>query len=314
MAMSNHEARACHTQHAFLVVWGRFAQKIGLIERIEAAKLKQKKYWHSPQTKVLEFLVATLAGLKHLQDISLFAHPLDRDPAVAEAWEQAGWPRIVVAGDGSLHVVWFYGGVYDNGELHYRSWEESAWSEVISISGQVEAGNPYGFYDDPIQDIAVNRAGQVFVAWMTGSPDTALAIRNGESWSPPQIMAENFYGSQLSLATDETGAPQVIQRASGGYIYHITGGASSDITKHYYAGDERLATRAGGVLYYTLPDPTGTSLVMTKANGDEVGQVLYDGYGAVLASTLPATLTTTLAGSGNVPDPDTGLVYLGDGR
>jgi hypothetical protein len=53
---------------------------------------------------------------------------------------------------------------------------------------------------------------------------------------------------------------------------------------------------------------------MTKANGDEVGHVLYDGYGAVLASTVPATLTTTLAGSGDVPDPDTGLVYLDDGR
>jgi hypothetical protein len=54
--------------------------------------------------------------------------------------------------------------------------------------------------------------------------------------------------------------------------------------------------------------------VMDKANGDEVGHVLYDAYGAVLTSTLPATLTTTLAGSGDVPDPDTGLVYLGDGR
>jgi hypothetical protein len=41
---------------------------------------------------------------------------------------------------------------------------------------------------------------------------------------------------------------------------------------------------------------------------------LYDAYRAVLASTVPATLTTTLAGSGDVPDPDTGLVYLGDGR
>jgi hypothetical protein len=77
-----------------------------------------------------------------------------------------------------------------------------------------------------------------------------------------------------------------------------------------------VAARAG----YTLPDPTAqssqgsTSLAMTKANGDEVGHVLYDAYGAVLTSTVPATLTTTMAGSGDVPDPDTGLVYLGDGR
>ena len=40
---------------------------------------------------MLESLVAILAGLKHLQDISRSAHPLDRDQAVAQAWEQSGW-------------------------------------------------------------------------------------------------------------------------------------------------------------------------------------------------------------------------------
>jgi hypothetical protein len=89
--MSRDEAQVQHTQHALLVAWGRFAQEIGLIERIQAVKLKQKKYRHSPQTKALEFLVATLAGLKHLQDISLAAHPLDKDQVVAEAWAQSGW-------------------------------------------------------------------------------------------------------------------------------------------------------------------------------------------------------------------------------
>jgi hypothetical protein len=91
MIMSSDEIQVQHTQHAFLVAWGRFAQEMSLIERIQAVKLKQKKYWYSPQTKVLEFLVATLAGLKHLQDISLAAHPLDKDQVVAEAWEQPGW-------------------------------------------------------------------------------------------------------------------------------------------------------------------------------------------------------------------------------
>jgi RHS repeat-associated protein len=84
--------------------------------------------------------------------------------------------------------------------------------------------------------------------------------------------------------------------------------------------DSPLATCTRKETYSGLPDPTAqssqgsTSLAVTKANGDEVGHVLYDGYGAVLTSTLPATLTTILAGSGDVPDPDTGLVYLGAGR
>lgn len=64
---------------------------IGLIRRLLAVSLCRKRYHHTPQGKVLEFLVAILTGLKHLQDISPSAHPLDRDTAVAQAWGQAGW-------------------------------------------------------------------------------------------------------------------------------------------------------------------------------------------------------------------------------
>lgn len=89
--MSKEKSHVQQTQHAFLVAWGSFAEHIGLVEQMEAVSLKQKRYWHTPQTKVLEFLVAILAGVKHLQDISLSAHPLDKDQAVAEAWGQPDW-------------------------------------------------------------------------------------------------------------------------------------------------------------------------------------------------------------------------------
>jgi hypothetical protein len=79
------------TQHALLIPWGHFAQEIGFISGITAVKLNQKVYEHTPQAKVLEFLVSILSGAKQLQDISLAAHPLDKDQAVAEAWGQAGW-------------------------------------------------------------------------------------------------------------------------------------------------------------------------------------------------------------------------------
>ncbi len=62
---------------------------------------------------------------------------------------------------------------------------------------------------------------------------------------------------------------------------------------------------------YHLYDPGGMSLVMTNANGDEVGRTLYDGFGAVITTTLPLTLTGTLL---DVPDAATGLVHLGGGR
>src|SRR5712691_5354321 len=89
--MSNSEEHRQDTQHAFLVAWGWFAEHIGLIQQLQALSFKQKHYHHRPQTKVLEFLVAILTGLQHLQEISLAAHPLDKDQAVAEAWEQPAW-------------------------------------------------------------------------------------------------------------------------------------------------------------------------------------------------------------------------------
>ena len=76
------------THHAMLVAWGQFAQAIGFIQKIEAIDLRQKKVEHSPQTKILEFLLSILAGLPHLQDLSRSAHPIDQDRAVAKAWKQ----------------------------------------------------------------------------------------------------------------------------------------------------------------------------------------------------------------------------------
>jgi len=79
------------TTHAMLVPWGQFAQAIGLIEKLEAIPIRQKTCDHSPQTKLIEFLVAILAGLPYLKDISQGAHPLDQDEAVARGWGQPGW-------------------------------------------------------------------------------------------------------------------------------------------------------------------------------------------------------------------------------
>jgi hypothetical protein len=79
------------THHAMLVAWGEFAQCLGLIEEIENVPLHQKTVTHRPQTKILEFFVAILAGLEYLKDLSRSAHPIDQDQAVAKAWVQAAW-------------------------------------------------------------------------------------------------------------------------------------------------------------------------------------------------------------------------------
>lgn len=89
--MSTNKPSPVLTNHAMLVAWGIYARQIGIIKAIEGVKLHQKKRDHTPQTKVLEFLVGILAGLPHLKDLSLSAHPLDQDQAVAEAWQQPAW-------------------------------------------------------------------------------------------------------------------------------------------------------------------------------------------------------------------------------
>lgn len=79
------------TQHAMLVLWGAYAQQMGVGKALEQIELSQKSRTHRPQTKIIEFLVAVLAGLPYLQDLSRSAHPLVRDQAVADAWDQPGW-------------------------------------------------------------------------------------------------------------------------------------------------------------------------------------------------------------------------------
>jgi len=106
------------TQHALLIPWGHFAREIGLLSGMAAIKLGQKFYEHTPQAKVLEFLVAILSGAKYLQDISLAAHPLDKDLAVAEAWAQVGWAD--------------YTGVS-------RTLKSLSWAEVHEIVNMLEA-------------------------------------------------------------------------------------------------------------------------------------------------------------------------------
>ncbi len=79
------------TQHAMLVIWSQFAQALGLIQELAKVSLHQKKVRHDPHTKILEFLLAVLAGLEHLQDLSTAAEPIEKDLAVARAWLQPGW-------------------------------------------------------------------------------------------------------------------------------------------------------------------------------------------------------------------------------
>lgn len=90
-SLSRSKTNPVLTQHAMLVAWGLYGQSLGIVKELEGIKLNQRKREHSPQTKILEFFVAILAGYPHLKDISRSSHPLDQDQIVAEAWGQPSW-------------------------------------------------------------------------------------------------------------------------------------------------------------------------------------------------------------------------------
>ena len=85
------EPKVTRTAHAVLVPWGLFARRIGLAQALEQVPISQRVRNHTPQSKLVEFLVAHLSGCAYLQDISHGAHPLDQDQVVAEAWGQPAW-------------------------------------------------------------------------------------------------------------------------------------------------------------------------------------------------------------------------------
>lgn len=76
------------TDHALLVLLGHFARHLGLLDLLEAVPLKQKTFTHAPHTKLIEFLLAVLAGLGQLHELNNAATPLASDTTLAQAWGQ----------------------------------------------------------------------------------------------------------------------------------------------------------------------------------------------------------------------------------
>ena len=93
MSLSDAGLIECQTQHGLLIAFGEFARHTGLIAGLMRVRIPQEIQRHTgavlPQTKVVELYAGLLAGIEYLQDLNLGHHPLVKDPAVIEAWEQA---------------------------------------------------------------------------------------------------------------------------------------------------------------------------------------------------------------------------------
>ena len=100
------------TDHAGLVVLGKYAQHLGLIERLQTVPLAQRTRTHPPQPKLIQVFVGILAGLDSLQDFTLAPQPLVTDQAVSAAWQQAAFAHysglsrtLAAADDATLAAV-----------------------------------------------------------------------------------------------------------------------------------------------------------------------------------------------------------------
>jgi hypothetical protein len=85
------------TEHGWLVVLGHLAQALGLVRGLEGVPIGQRQgVKHTPQSKVIEFLVGILGGIDHLQDLNRGARSMASDATIARAWARR--PSLTIRG------------------------------------------------------------------------------------------------------------------------------------------------------------------------------------------------------------------------
>ena len=82
--------RELDTEHALLVAWGLFAQQMGLLKGLEDVPVNMGTGVYTPQTKLIEFLIAVLAGVDRLRELNEGERPLAEDVSIAVAWLREG--------------------------------------------------------------------------------------------------------------------------------------------------------------------------------------------------------------------------------
>jgi hypothetical protein len=159
----------CPTQHAMLIVWGYFAQSLGLLEHLASVPVPQKTFAHPPYIKLLELFMGLLTGMEYLSDLSLGPSPLDADPAVAAAWglpalaDASGVSRTLAAAD--PHTLTVLQGVLD--QISAPFWQRAIadlqshnqafyldadlTGRAVSSSSQSYPGAAFGYMDGHIR-------------------------------------------------------------------------------------------------------------------------------------------------------------------
>ena len=236
------------------------------------------------------------------------------------AWNGSGWstavtlspaseddsrPAIAVDDNGFAHVAWANDWLSTKA-IHYRYQTTTGWSAVETLDESS--------LTKIAPDLAVTSGGEIYATWIRSEAGMVYAQRTNGSWTTPLFVASSTATGlrPCRLAHELGGVHALYEDDVNGVadVFHLNLLPKIDI-KRYFSGERQLAARVKGELHFILHDPTGTSLAMADEAGNGLGQILYDGYGAVLSATLPMTLSGTLL---DAPDPTTHLVHLGEGR
>jgi RHS repeat-associated protein len=197
------------------------------------------------------------------------------DPTLGDPEFEAGDPpALAVDSQDNLYVTW---GFYDFGQqlaVKKRLAGDGSWEDVNIFSQQA-----YGL------DMVVDAfdAPQV----ISGDPADENHLHifvNGDS-----IFGDNNPMPNAGYPTIAVGPKKTLvaiwQASAQPFdapkrLYLATKGLQ--VTKHYYANGQRIATRVDGELYYIHGDHLGSTSLVTDESGNEVSKVHYSPYGSII--------------------------------
>ena len=165
------------------------------------------------------------------------------------------------------------------------------------------------------QRVAENSTGYVHATWIRSSvlSEAVYAYQDETGWSQWESLTTVYDPSGdneqiscrmalgLSNSVHFTFNDEVNGVVDVFYYQLATPASLANATKRYFAGGQQIASRIDETLLYHLNDPTGTSSILTDDAGEEVGRMLFDGYGAILTSTIPITVMGTLLDTPDAP-------------
>ncbi|MBI2906221.1 MAG: hypothetical protein HYX92_01055 [Chloroflexi bacterium] len=139
---------------------------------------------------------------------------------VSEDGVRSMTPAVAVDGAGVVHVVWS-GRFPQKEEVFYRSWNGTAWSEIVNVSQNTGRSL--------VPSVAADSRGNVLVIWQDdtkGTLEILYRLWNGSDWSNTMNLTSGGWSFFPSVAVDPKGVAHVVWINQNGVNYRQLLGAS----------------------------------------------------------------------------------------